>query len=158
VFEQYKAQGNPTYLPTPFAIVAGGDGGGFHVATSRRVSTIIESRPATAPLGISPREQVMHGSCRPTAVLRSYATCSSLTWPYQYFLGDDLLVAPVIQSGVASWRVYLPAGKWVDPWTERDIVGPATIERPTQMDEIPVYVRAANAGDLLRPFREVKSR
>ena len=38
VFEQYKQQGNRTYLPSPFAIVAGGERGwGFHVRTSRRV-------------------------------------------------------------------------------------------------------------------------
>ena len=36
VFEQYKQQGSRTYLPSPFAIVAGGDGWGFHVRTSRR--------------------------------------------------------------------------------------------------------------------------
>ncbi len=39
VFEQYKQQGEHgrTYLPMPFAHVIGGDGWGFHVATSRRV-------------------------------------------------------------------------------------------------------------------------
>ena len=36
VFEQYKGQGARTYLPMPFAIVAGGDGWGFHVRTTRR--------------------------------------------------------------------------------------------------------------------------
>lgn len=36
VFEQYKHQGHRTYLPMPFAVVTGGDGWGFHVATSRR--------------------------------------------------------------------------------------------------------------------------
>lgn len=35
VFEQYKQQGLRTYLPTPFAVVAGGVGWGFHVETSR---------------------------------------------------------------------------------------------------------------------------
>ncbi|MDF2733076.1 MAG: putative glycosidase [Desertimonas sp.] len=36
VFEQYKQQGTRTYLPSPFAIVAGGEGWGFHIRTSRR--------------------------------------------------------------------------------------------------------------------------
>lgn len=36
VFEQYKSQGNRTYMPMPFAIVVGGEGWGFHVRTSRR--------------------------------------------------------------------------------------------------------------------------
>jgi alpha-glucosidase (family GH31 glycosyl hydrolase) len=35
VFEQYKQQGARTYLPSPFAVVAGGAGWGFHVDTSR---------------------------------------------------------------------------------------------------------------------------
>ena len=37
VFEQYKQQGNRTYLPSPFALVVGSDPWGFHVDTSRRV-------------------------------------------------------------------------------------------------------------------------
>jgi alpha-glucosidase (family GH31 glycosyl hydrolase) len=36
VFDQYKGQGARTYLPMPFAVVAGG-GFGFHVDTARRV-------------------------------------------------------------------------------------------------------------------------
>lgn len=36
VFEQYKHQGLRTYLPMPFAIVTGGQGWGFHIATSYR--------------------------------------------------------------------------------------------------------------------------
>jgi len=36
VFEQYKAQGDRSYLPMPFAIVVGDAGWGFHVRTSRR--------------------------------------------------------------------------------------------------------------------------
>jgi alpha-glucosidase (family GH31 glycosyl hydrolase) len=36
VFEQYKQQGSRTYLPSPFAIVAGHECWGFHVRTSRR--------------------------------------------------------------------------------------------------------------------------
>lgn len=36
VFEQYQQQGARTYMPSPFGIVAGGDGWGFHVRTSRR--------------------------------------------------------------------------------------------------------------------------
>ncbi len=36
VFEQYKGQGARTYLPMPFAIIAGRKTWGFHVETSRR--------------------------------------------------------------------------------------------------------------------------
>jgi alpha-glucosidase (family GH31 glycosyl hydrolase) len=37
VFEQYRDQGERTYLPVPFAHVVGGSGWGFHVDTTRRV-------------------------------------------------------------------------------------------------------------------------
>lgn len=77
-------------------------------------------------------------------------------WTHEYFLGDHILVAPVIQPGVESWSVYLPAGDWVDAWTEQEISGPARIERPTPLDEIPVYLRAG-ARDLLQAFRTAKA-
>jgi 1,3-alpha-isomaltosidase len=32
-------------------------------------------------------------------------------WPHQYLLGDDLLVAPVVEPGAQTWGVYLPAGE-----------------------------------------------
>lgn len=37
VFEQYKRQGNRTYLPSPFALVIGESPWAFHIETSRRV-------------------------------------------------------------------------------------------------------------------------
>ncbi len=79
------------------------------------------------------------------------------SWPHEYFLGDEILVAPVIRPGAESWDVYLPAGSWIDAWTEEEFVGPATINRRTPLDEIPVYVRAAASGDLLPAFRRAKA-
>ena len=73
--------------------------------------------------------------------------------PYEYFLGDDLLVAPVTQPGVASWRLYLPMGDWIDAWSGENLRGPVSIERPVPLDEIPVYVRHDRQADLLPIFR-----
>jgi len=66
-------------------------------------------------------------------------------WPYEYLLGDDLLVAPVVEAGAQTWRVYLPAGKWVDAWTGSIHAGPTTVDRSVPLDEIPVYVRESQA-------------
>lgn len=46
VFEQYKQQGKRTYLPSPFGIVVGDRGWGFHVATSRTTSYDVGRRDA----------------------------------------------------------------------------------------------------------------
>lgn len=40
----------------------------------------------------------------------------SWTISYQYMFGDDLIVAPVIQSGVTTMKVYLPKGQWRSIW------------------------------------------
>jgi alpha-glucosidase (family GH31 glycosyl hydrolase) len=67
-------------------------------------------------------------------------------FPYQWFLGDDLLVAPVTTEGATSVRLYLPDGEWVDAWTGEMLRGRTVIERDAQLDEIPVFVTAARAS------------
>jgi alpha-glucosidase (family GH31 glycosyl hydrolase) len=71
---------------------------------------------------------------------------------HQYFLGDDILVAPVTEPGVRSLSVYIPPGKWVDPWGRRTLLGPAIIEQQAPMDEIPVFLAASRAPELLPCF------
>ncbi len=65
--------------------------------------------------------------------------------PYEYLLGDDLLVAPVAEPDVDTWDVYLPAGEWVDVWTDEHVQGGCIVHRPVPLDTIPVYRRAGAA-------------
>lgn len=60
----------------------------------------------------------------------------------QYLLGDALLLAPVFKkSGEVS--VYLPAGDgWVNYWTDEHHAGGQTLHLETDLDEMPVFVRA----------------
>jgi alpha-glucosidase (family GH31 glycosyl hydrolase) len=74
------------------------------------------------------------------------------SWPYEYFLGDALLVAPITERAVESSRIYLPRGEWIDAWTHQTHVGPVVVERPAPLEEIPVYVRTHRAVDLLPLF------
>ena len=71
-------------------------------------------------------------------------------FPLQWMLGDDVLVAPVLEAGVSSWRVFLPEGSWVDAFTGERVAGGQIIDRSTPIDELPVYVRA-EAWDRMRP-------
>ena len=38
--------------------------------------------------------------------------------PLQWMLGNDILVAPVTEPGASEWSTYLPAGDWIDAWSE----------------------------------------
>jgi alpha-glucosidase (family GH31 glycosyl hydrolase) len=71
-------------------------------------------------------------------------------YPLQWMLGPDLLVAPVLAPGATSWRVYLPAGDWVDAFTGEPTQGGRVIEREIPIDELPVFVRAS-AWERMRP-------
>ncbi len=62
--------------------------------------------------------------------------------PLQWMLGSEILVAPVLEPGRTSWPVYLPEGEWIDAFTGEARAGGQLVERPTPLDELPVYVRA----------------
>jgi alpha-glucosidase (family GH31 glycosyl hydrolase) len=70
-------------------------------------------------------------------------------FPYQYLLGDGLLVAPVCEEGATTWRTYLPEGDWVDAWNGTRRAGPVVLEQPAPLDEIPLFITAARAEELL---------
>lgn len=63
-------------------------------------------------------------------------------YPYQYHLGDSLLVAPVTAEGATRQLVYLPAGEWHDFWTGQSYAGPTVLDYAVSKDVIPVFARA----------------
>lgn len=84
---------------------------------------------------------------------------------YQFLLGRDLLVAPVVEEGARERRLYLPDGEWVNFWEAvayDEVTGEfarrgrietveggryVTVEAP--LDEIPLFVRAGAVLELL---------
>jgi len=58
----------------------------------------------------------------------------------QYMLGPSLLVAPVFNE-VGRCRVYIPAGRWYDFWTNEPSLGPAHLELEVPLERIPLFVR-----------------
>ena len=59
----------------------------------------------------------------------------------EYMLGAELLVAP-IYNPEGRRPVYLPAGRWVDYWTQEVIEGPVTRRVKAPLDKLPLYARA----------------
>lgn len=59
----------------------------------------------------------------------------------QYFFGDDLLVAPIVHEGAVSREVYLPDGKWIDLFTNKEWKGKGTVTVQAPIDKIPVFMK-----------------
>lgn len=60
----------------------------------------------------------------------------------EYLWGRDILVAPVVEKGAQTRRLYLPAGDWYDWWTNEKLTGGRWIERAVDLATMPIYVRA----------------
>ena len=60
----------------------------------------------------------------------------------EFIWGRDVLVAPVVEKGAKSRRVYLPQGTWLDWWTGQKLEGKQWIEREVDLATLPLYVRA----------------
>ncbi|MDR2895969.1 MAG: glycoside hydrolase family 31, partial [Propionibacteriaceae bacterium] len=76
-----------------------------------------------------------------------------LVWehPIQWSLGDDLLVAPVLEAGRTSWPVYLPDGQWVNVWTG-EAVQSGLLEVEAPRPRIPVFARQSAWAELEAVF------
>jgi alpha-glucosidase (family GH31 glycosyl hydrolase) len=59
----------------------------------------------------------------------------------EYLWGRDLLVAPVVEKGATSRKVYLPKGAWHDFWTSERQEGGNEITRAVDLETMPLYVR-----------------
>jgi len=60
----------------------------------------------------------------------------------EYLWGRDLLIAPVVEKSQTVRKIYLPAGRWFNYWTNAAVEGGREIAQPVAFDHIPVYTRA----------------
>ncbi len=69
-----------------------------------------------------------------------------------FLLGRDILVAPVLDKGVAELSVYLPAGQWIHLWTEKAFEGKRTHSVQAPSGQPAIFIRAERA-DLIAALR-----
>jgi alpha-glucosidase/alpha-D-xyloside xylohydrolase len=62
----------------------------------------------------------------------------------EYLWGKSVLVAPVVEKGATTRRVYLPRGDWYDFWTRERLEGGHEISRAVDLETMPLYVRAGS--------------
>lgn len=69
-----------------------------------------------------------------------YDEPQAYTEAYEYLLGRDILVAPVIEAGAKTRKVYLPNDEWIQIGTGKEFKGGVyTVDAP--IGQIPVFVR-----------------
>jgi alpha-D-xyloside xylohydrolase len=60
----------------------------------------------------------------------------------QYMFGSELLVAPVMEEGIRSRKVYLPEGTdWINAYTGKEYAGGQTITADAPLEVIPVFTK-----------------
>jgi alpha-D-xyloside xylohydrolase len=70
---------------------------------------------------------------------------SVLKQSYEYMFGKSFLVAPVTESNVNEWNVYLPKSvEWYDFWTGKRFEGGQTINTDAPLDKIPLFIKAGS--------------
>lgn len=71
----------------------------------------------------------------------------ALRQKYEYMFGPDLLVSPVTESGVTTWRTYLPKqeGGWTDYRTGKHYDGGQYVTTAVTKAFIPVFLRAGSS-------------
>jgi oligosaccharide 4-alpha-D-glucosyltransferase len=62
----------------------------------------------------------------------------------QFFWGEDIMVAPILEKGITSRQVYLPNGVWYLYNHHMPIEGSSYITSATSLSGIPVYVKAGS--------------
>ena len=68
----------------------------------------------------------------------------TLCWEIEdeYFYGSDLLVAPVLEAGARTRKVYLPkSSAWVDCRTGTEYNGGQWVEADTPLEWTPVFLK-----------------
>ncbi len=73
----------------------------------------------------------------------------------EFLLGDDLLVAPVLDPGVVARDISLPPGVWIDAWTRRPVSG-ILRQWSAPCPGIPIFVKEGNP-DLLATLHQALS-
>jgi alpha-glucosidase len=62
----------------------------------------------------------------------------------EFMVGDKLLCAPVLQAGMNSRDVYLPAGEWYDFFTNEKYAGGQHVVVQAPLDKVPLFVKAGS--------------
>jgi alpha-D-xyloside xylohydrolase len=77
----------------------------------------------------------------------------------EYMFGPAFLVAPIVEQGMTTRSVYLPAGTdWYNFWTNERLHGGQTITAQAPIDTIPLFVRAGSIVPMGAPVESTNQK
>lgn len=90
------------------------------------------------------RDCVQYNADRGVGVIRPlffyYDEIGAYSEAYEFLLGRDILIAPVLKENARTREVYLPDDEWVHLWSEKEYSGGVyTVNSP--LGEPPVFIR-----------------
>jgi alpha-glucosidase len=74
-------------------------------------------------------------------VLNYQNDSNTLNLDDQFMIGEDLLVAPILQPNQASRLVYLPEGVWYDYWSGKKQKGGTMVRVDAPLEVVPMFIR-----------------
>ncbi len=77
-------------------------------------------------------------------VLNYQADSNTFNLDDQFIVGDDLLVAPVVEHNQTSRMVYLPEGIWYDYWNGKRYAGETMIRVDAPLEVVPMFIRGGS--------------
>ncbi len=70
---------------------------------------------------------------------------------YQFYFGEEFLIAPVYKQSATTLEIYFPKGNWVDFWTNKEIYGGEKHIVDASLELIPLYVKKGSIIPM-RPY------
>jgi alpha-glucosidase len=77
-------------------------------------------------------------------VLNYQNDSNTLNLDDQFMIGDDMLVAPILQANQTSRLVYLPEGVWYDFWTRKKHNGGGMMRVDAPLEVVPIFIRGGS--------------
>ena len=127
--EGNRPAANQQVYDTPETRAAFAEASKIYAALYPYRKTVIDAAVATGVPAIRPTWMVYPDTAAADAEL-------------QFFLGDHLLVAPVLAEGADSVSVSFPPGEWVNVLTGDSYTGDQTVDVPAPLDTPAAFVRA----------------
>lgn len=62
----------------------------------------------------------------------------------QYYWGENMLVAPVLEPGISTRMVVLPSGSWTNYWTGQTYAGLQNIVVATPLERMPLFIKGGS--------------